>query len=248
MKIKNWISLGLFLWGFIFGFASLYFWVNTNSTLSGRQQAQGQVIKRIGKGCPVVEYEYLGAKRSFRSRVCGLGTPSVGDTVTVLYEASEPKSGFVAIPSPINRFLFMMMFGFTAIFVAFKIKNHNRDNLRRGRGTLLFSQEGASGRSHKSLITKLGGANRILIVEVDSEGLHTSFIYPFSLLSGMMKQYDLEHSIPFASLTTVEIKKGLMGPSVMIEFSNSRGEACTLELKVSEPQALVNILQQRQSA
>lgn len=249
MKIKNWLALGLFIWGMGFALSSLYFWVNTNPTLSGKDQTTGKVIRKIGKkGCPVVEYQHLEVARQFRSKECGLGTPDLGEEVTVLYDPKDAKSGFIARDSPINLFLFLMIMGFGGIFFAFKIKNHKKERVRRGRGELLFSQEGASGRSHKSLITKLGGANRILIVEVDSEGLHTSFIYPFSLLSGLMKQYDLEHSIPFSNLRSLELKKGLLGPSVFIDFENSHGESKKLELRLSEPQKLIEVLQQRMSA
>jgi hypothetical protein len=79
---------------------------------------------------------------------------------------------------------------------------------------VLHRERFASGCSHRSLLTRLGGARNMLhVVLTDSELWVTTFAY----FRGLTAKYDLDHRIPLADVTRVNER----WRSVIIEFNHS---------------------------
>jgi len=78
--------------------------------------------------------------------------------------------------------------------------------------TVLFREQFASGTSHLSWVTRLGGASNCLSVVLTDSELWVTAFFPFTAFAGF---YDLEHRIPKQSLTHVSQR----GRSVTIDFN-----------------------------
>jgi len=102
----------------------------------------------------------------------------------------------------------------------------------------LFAESGASGSSQRNLMTKLGGASRVLHVWVTSREFVVESIFPFNVWM-YENPYDLEHRVPVASLTLVE--EGPKG-DVFVSFDDSEQRPHQLRLFVKQPGALVAAL------
>ncbi len=86
-----------------------------------------------------------------------------------------------------------------------------------GEVTVLFRERFASGASHLSWMTRLGGASNCLsVILTDSELWITTF-FPFTAFAGF---YDLEHRISNQALTNVTQK----GRSITIDFDMPDGD------------------------
>ena len=105
---------------------------------------------------------------------------------------------------------------------------------RKGRGLVLprstdpevvFSERFASGSSHKSWITRLGGANHCLTVIVTKSQLAITTFFPFTAFAGI---YDLEHLIPISDITRVAPRSKI----TEIEFMRSDGTRRKVSLRL----------------
>lgn len=74
-----------------------------------------------------------------------------------------------------------------------------------------FEEKTSSGRSHKSFITKIGGASRCLCITVTNNEL---WITTFKLFRIFSVYYDLEHRIPLSQISHIEVKEKM----VLISF------------------------------
>lgn len=97
------------------------------------------------------------------------------------------------------------------------------------REEILFSERGASGFSHKNLLSRLGGARHCLIVVLGKDILTISVAFPFSLVDAV-GTFDLHHAIPIARIT--RIAPGNQD-TVIVEFRSETGEEKRLELNLS---------------
>jgi len=88
-----------------------------------------------------------------------------------------------------------------------------------------FAERFASGLSHKSFITRLGGASRCLTVIVTKSHLAITTFFPFSIFADT---YDLEHLIPLANITRVEN----LGRITEVEFLMTDGSHRKLSLRL----------------
>jgi len=103
---------------------------------------------------------------------------------------------------------------------------------------VLHRERFASGCSHRSLITRLGGARNMLhVVLTDSELWVTAFAY-FRGLAGF---YDLDHRIPLAEVTHIEDR----GKSVLISFNRNDQTAGVLELRLRDKKHFISQLSSR---
>jgi hypothetical protein len=96
---------------------------------------------------------------------------------------------------------------------------------------LRFSELGASGRSYKNFITKLGGARGCLVVKLGRQGLLVRPFFPFNLMF-LPEIYDLEHFIPREKIRNVKPVKGFFGKYVLIDFETERGQQKRIELRL----------------
>ena len=90
---------------------------------------------------------------------------------------------------------------------------------------LTFSEKWVSGYSHKSVLTKIGGASNCLAVEMSRNALVIRTMFPLNMMP--FEIYDLEHFIPKDKIKSIrpgesDGKKG----SVVIEFEAAGGSKC----------------------
>jgi hypothetical protein len=103
----------------------------------------------------------------------------------------------------------------------------------------LFAESGASGNSERSLMTRMGGASRVLLVWVTRREFVVESIFPFNVFM-YGNPYDLEHRVPIQSLTSVEeADKG----AVLVSFQDAEHQSHTLRLFVKNPKALIATLE-----
>jgi hypothetical protein len=94
-----------------------------------------------------------------------------------------------------------------------------------GDADVVFLERFASGSSHKSLITRLGGANNCLTVIITRTHLAITTFFPFTAFVG---QFDLEHLIPRDKIIKLE-KRGAV---VDVEFLNDAGSFSKMSLRL----------------
>ncbi len=99
---------------------------------------------------------------------------------------------------------------------------------------ILFEEKMASGRSHKSVITKLGGGRNCLNIIVTSDELWITAVFPFNLVAFY---YDGIHKIPLSLIR----KTYKSGKSVFVEFQRKNGSPGKFELQLKNPNNFLGI-------
>ena len=102
-----------------------------------------------------------------------------------------------------------------------------------------FAERGGSGRSHRNVLTRLGGASRCLLVAVTDERLIVSPFFPFTLMF-LPEIYDLEHSSPARAIREVEDRQGMVRRTIFVSFDNP--DPRQIALRVRDPDALLAAL------
>ena len=101
----------------------------------------------------------------------------------------------------------------------------------------LFEECFASGRSHKSLFTRLAAAKNCLRVVVADGRLWVYPQFPFGFVA---RRFDLDHRIPLEQVDTVKRR----GKRVSLEFVTGDGDRRTIELGLRKAEAFEKSLQQ----
>jgi len=106
---------------------------------------------------------------------------------------------------------------------------------RRSRGKPIFftrvenaayAESNASGHSNRTWFTRLGGANRVLVVAVVDRRLVIRPRFPFNLLF-MPEIYGLEHEVPLDQITSIQ-PHGDRSGRVDLQFSDSTAVMMTM--------------------
>jgi len=84
----------------------------------------------------------------------------------------------------------------------------------------LHSEHAASGYSHRSFLTKLGGIARKVEITVTNNDLLVDVAYPFALVA---EQVDLCHRIALSSIEGVAARRVEHGLECIITFRNGHG-------------------------
>ncbi len=99
-----------------------------------------------------------------------------------------------------------------------------------------FSERWRSGRSFKSVWTRLGGAKNCLWITVTDDELWLCPHFPFNL--GFLPEMGgLECRIPGINILSVERKQTLLGSTVLIRFRNANGIEEAFEVNVRDVEA-----------
>ncbi|HJS07234.1 MAG TPA: hypothetical protein VJ809_06220 [Pirellulales bacterium] len=101
---------------------------------------------------------------------------------------------------------------------------------------VLFKEKWTSGRSCKSLFTRLGGANNCLRVVVTDNELWIAPHFPFSAFAG---QFDLDHRISRDVIKNIEQN----GRKVTVEFAVEECQTRKVELRLRNPDAFVTAIE-----
>ena len=124
--------------------------------------------------------------------------------------------------------LFAIALVWNVVVVGFLLWKRKRRGLVLPRSTdpeVVFSERFASGSSHKSWITRLGGAKNCLTVIVTKSQLAITTFFPFTAFAGI---YDLEHLIPLSDINGVAPR----GKITEIEFMRRDGTRCKVSLRL----------------
>jgi len=104
---------------------------------------------------------------------------------------------------------------------------------------IMFSEKTASGRSHKSIFTRYGGANNCLKIIITNEELWITSWFPFSLL---IEKFDLEHRIKKDQITDIEQLKKMTKNSFIIHFKTDDNSEKTIELYPKDSNAFAQAI------
>ena len=102
--------------------------------------------------------------------------------------------------------------------------------------TIVFRERGASGYSTKSMITRFGGASRVLDVIVTTGELWIKGIWPAFTYIGTM--YDLTHRVPLANIREATA----VGQRVSVRFVSSAATETNVELRLRDPKGFLEAL------
>ena len=103
-----------------------------------------------------------------------------------------------------------------------------------------FSETWTSGRSKRSVLSRLGGANSCLMVVVTDKALEVHPHFPFSLFGA--DEFGLDQTIPRDRIIRTSEAGELLGRTVEVEFED-RGNRQTVELRLREPKRFLEALQ-----
>ena len=107
----------------------------------------------------------------------------------------------------------------------------------------VFVEKTGSGRSNRTWYTKLGGANRCLVVAVAGNRLIIRPRFPFNLMF-LPEIYGREHDVPADRVTRAEIGVGRPG-AVRLEFHDPDGTPQDVTLYLQNPAEFVTALGRR---
>ena len=121
----------------------------------------------------------------------------------------------------------------------------------RGKPVLFFGIRGAqflerfaSGFSHDTWYTRLGGASNCLVVAVSERRLIVRPWFPFNMLF-LPEIYALEHEIPLAQVMDVSVTKWWGHRRVVVRCRDSENQERALSLFLRSPERLMDVLQVR---
>src|SRR5262245_4847738 len=124
-----------------------------------------------------------------------------------------------------HNFIWLFLFCFVWVVVGFGWRYFRHK--RTGVGFppvapkhIRFEERAASGCSHKTMCTRLGGARNCLHVTVTDAEVWIRPVFPFIILA---QQFDLEHRIPRASITSVQPKQSAFVRSLHLDYRDERG-------------------------
>ena len=130
------------------------------------------------------------------------------------------------------EFFYLLWLGTLAFtLIVFFIGGRNAEKKFRDlkQQTIRFRERGASGRSHRSLATKLGGASRALDVIVTDRELWIKGIWPaFTFIAA---RFDLSHRVPLERVGSTRQD----GRSVFVTVRDELDGESVLELQLKKP-------------
>ena len=107
----------------------------------------------------------------------------------------------------------------------------------------LFCEKWRSGRSHRNLITRLGGASGCLWVAVTADELLVGPHFPFNLLF-LPEMYGLEYRASGADIEMVALRRTLFGGQrAVVELRTGQGVRETFELALRDPDKFISVVE-----
>ncbi|HEY8573475.1 hypothetical protein [Phenylobacterium sp.] len=143
--------------------------------------------------------------------------------------------------------LFLTLYGVVVLWLAAGVAGSIIYRRRAGKpivpkppnGTT-YLEKNASGASHRSPLTRLGGASNILMVAVTPAELIVRPKFPFNLMF-LPEIWGLEHAVPRHAVQRAEAKSTWRGRVVLLEIRGKRRDE-TMELKLRDPDAFLKAL------
>ncbi len=141
---------------------------------------------------------------------------------------------------PLNLFLivwFVVMIGLIAYFL-YSSKKALQIFPQLDLDKITFREKNASGYSTKSMITKMGGSNKMLDVIIVEDEL---WLTTTRLTAGIANKYDLLHRIKGNNLGRVQKD----GKKVVLRFKNSHQEPSEVILILKNPDTFIKQLKKQ---
>ena len=102
----------------------------------------------------------------------------------------------------------------------------------------------ASGRSHRSWITSLGGASGVLVVQVTADELDIHPFPPFNWFF-LPEIYGLECRVPLSSVRSAELRKGFFRKAVDVVMTTPERGDEKITLYLAYPEEFLSALRER---
>ncbi len=109
---------------------------------------------------------------------------------------------------------------------------------------ILYQERFASGRSLKSLWTRMGSANGCLRLVVTRDLLWVTTWFPFTVIAPI---WDLEQVIPRNRISSIEADRGYWRKNVVIVYDDHEGTSRSIELRPRNLEAFLRALGAAQS-
>jgi hypothetical protein len=113
--------------------------------------------------------------------------------------------------------------------------------LYRRLASVRFRERSASGYSHHTWYTKIGGARNCLVVQLTDEELDIHPVMPFNWFF-LPEIYDLEFRVPVHQIVSVERRRKFFADCIEIEFTISDGNRKKVTLWLRHPENFVETL------
>jgi hypothetical protein len=143
-----------------------------------------------------------------------------------------------------RNFIWMFLFCFVWVVVGFgwRYYRHKKTGVvfpHVSPEHIRFEERAASGCSHKTMFTRLGGARNCLQVTVTDAEVWVRPFFPFSILA---QELDLEHRISRASITSVQATQSAFVRSLLLDYRDERGQSHRLSLVLRKPDEFMRAL------
>jgi hypothetical protein len=142
---------------------------------------------------------------------------------------------------------FPILFGLSLLWVTGWVvasilyrRKHDKPIVFRNVPNATFAEDTASGHSNRTWFTKLGGANRCLVVAVAGNRLIIRPRFPFNLMF-LPEIYGLEHDVSADQITHVELNHGRSG-AIRLEFRDSDHTLHDVTLHLRNPAEFVRAI------
>jgi hypothetical protein len=132
-----------------------------------------------------------------------------------------------------------------ALFASLLVRCHRRCCLRRRclpnptDDSVIHAEDGASGYSHRNLVTKVGGARRCVKIVVTRDGLVVDLAMPLALFA---EQVDLCHRIAFSAIERVTEQHKPFGTECVITYRTPDGGHRRLSVFPEAPDQFLKVL------
>lgn len=137
---------------------------------------------------------------------------------------------------------FVIAFAWVAVVFGWQYYRHKKRGLvfpSIAPASIRFDERSASGFSHQTMFTRIGGASRCLHVTVTDSEVWVRPIFPFSILAS---QFDLEHRIQRQAITRAEQSRSGFFSSLLLEYRDERGQLHQLSLRLRRPDDFLRAL------
>lgn len=126
---------------------------------------------------------------------------------------------------------------FIIIYIAWQLNKRNKNNPFPDRHDveIIHQERRASGCSHKTWLTKYGGASNALIVKVTPTELWITTPWFFGWLA---PRYDLDHRIPLNSITNIKQS----GKKTTIYWSSDNQHDKAFDLQLRQPDTFLKAI------
>lgn len=130
-------------------------------------------------------------------------------------------------PNPYKVYLWisvvLSVFGGAYLIYKYYLALRSRPLIRKS--DILFQEWFASGSSMKNVLTRIGGASRVLRLVVTKDLLWVTSWFPFLLITTF---YDLEHVIPRHKISVIEVESN--SRIIRLTYTDQSGSTHSLKL------------------